>query len=121
MNVGRTIARQKFRFDLGQGFLSIVNFAFVVIAASDKLATVVQVPVKVMLAVIVPGALGAVWALGYLLDRARFYDAYQDEQNERNALLRRIASETAGTSKEPESAENRTKLSPATSTPEGVC
>ena len=29
------LARQKYRFDIGQGFLAIVNFAFVVIAASE--------------------------------------------------------------------------------------
>lgn len=90
MNLGAIIARQKFRYDLGQGFLSVVNFAFVVIAASDKLATVADVPIKVMLAVIVPAAIGSVWLLGWALDRVRFFDAYQAEMNQRNEMLRKV-------------------------------
>lgn len=84
------IARQKFRFDLGQGWLTVVNFAFVVIAASDKLATVFSVSVRVMVGVLVPLAVCSVWLLGYVLDRVQFSQAYQEEQNRRNEMLNRI-------------------------------
>ncbi len=46
------LARQKYRFDIGQGFLALVNFAFVVIAASDKLTTLFHVPAKVLVPVL---------------------------------------------------------------------
>ena len=44
MRFPQFLARQKYRFDIGQGFLAIVNFAFVVIAASDKITTLVHLP-----------------------------------------------------------------------------
>lgn len=84
------LARQKFRFDLGQSFLALLNFAFVVIAASDKLATLCHLPAKALLAILVPGALLAVWLLGSCLDRARFYHAYTAELNRRNQLLQSL-------------------------------
>ena len=37
------IARQKFRFDLGAGFMTVLNFAFVVISASDKIGTALDI------------------------------------------------------------------------------
>jgi hypothetical protein len=80
-------ARQKFRFDLGQSFMAVINFAFVVIAASDKLAMVLDMPIKVILAIIVPSSVVCVWFMGWSLDKAGFYHAYQNEQNRRNAML----------------------------------
>src|SRR3954462_3985264 len=81
------LARQKFRFDLGQGFLAIVNFAFVVLAASDKIATLTHLPAKVTVSILVPLALIMVWLLGFILDRMQFSQAYQEEQNLRNEML----------------------------------
>lgn len=89
----RFLARQKFRFDLGQGFLSVVNFTFVVIAASDKLATLFAVPTKVLLLILVPSAVVSVWGLGFLLDHMQFQHSYQDELNRRNAMLKRACGE----------------------------
>ncbi len=85
------LAKQKFRFDLGTAFLSVVNFAFVVIAASDKLALLVDVPVKLMVLVLVPVAVGGAWLLGLLLDKMQFQNAYQDELNHRNEMLKEAA------------------------------
>jgi len=83
----RFIARQKFRFDLGQSFMAIVNFTFIVIAASDKIATLIHIPAKVILVIAVPSAITLVWCLGLLLDKMRFADSYQSELNSRNAML----------------------------------
>jgi hypothetical protein len=86
------LARQKFRFDLGQGFLAIVNFAFVVLAASDKIATLVHLPAKVTVSILVPFAVIMVWLLGFVLDRMQFSQAYQEEQNRRNEMLSAVHS-----------------------------
>lgn len=87
-NIVRFLARQKLRFDLAQGFFAVANFAVIVIAASDKLAYRLGVSPVVAVAVTVPAGLVGVWFIGYVLDRARFYHAYQDEQNHRNAMLK---------------------------------
>jgi hypothetical protein len=84
------LARQKFRFDLGQSFLTVVNFAFVVVAASGTLAQVAHVRTRTMVAVVVPAAVAGVWLLGYALDRLRFSQAYQEEQNRRNEMLKAV-------------------------------
>ena len=82
------LVRQKYRFDLGQGFLAIINFAFVVIAASDKIGTLLHIEARTMVAMAVPLAVGGVWLFGYFLDRAKFAQAYNAEANERNEMLK---------------------------------
>jgi hypothetical protein len=86
------LARQKYRFDIGQGFLAVVNFAFVVIAASDKLTTLFHVPAKVLVPILVPSAVLVVWLLGFMLDKMQFMQAYQEEQNRRNEMLSAVHS-----------------------------
>ena len=86
------LARQKYRFDIGQGFLAVVNFAFVVIAASDKLTTLLHVPAKVLVPLLVPSAVLVVWLLGLTLDKMQFMQAYQEEQNRRNEMLSAVHS-----------------------------
>lgn len=93
MNLG-FLARQKLRFDMGQGFLTVINFVFLVIAASDKIATLVHVEAKVLLAVLVPAAVLSVWGFGYALDRARFLQSYQSETNKRNEVLSKVLEQT---------------------------
>lgn len=92
MKASQFLARQKYRFDLGQGFLAIVNFAFVVIAASDKITSLVDVPAKILVPVLVPLALVLVWLLGAWLDRMQFAQAYCAEQNRRNEMLSAVHS-----------------------------
>ncbi|NOZ77164.1 MAG: hypothetical protein GXO65_05755 [Euryarchaeota archaeon] len=58
---------QKYRFDLGTQFLAYVNFALLIITASDKLQLVLPFRIREMLVIFVPFA-GA-WAFGYFLDR----------------------------------------------------
>lgn len=82
-----SLARVKYRFDLGSGFFAIVNFALLVIAAGDKLALLVHVSVTVIALVMVPSAIFAVWLLGYLLDKLEFAQAYTEESNRRNGML----------------------------------
>ena len=86
------LARQKYRFDIGQGFLAVVNFAFVVLAASDKITTLVHIPAKILVPLLVPLAVISVWLLGFILDKMQFMQAYQEEQNRRNEMLSAVHS-----------------------------
>lgn len=80
----------KYRFDLGQGFLAIINFIFVIIAASDKLSTFTHLSARWTLIVFVPLSILLVWSLGYILDKLKFIEAYQEECNNRNKMLKDI-------------------------------
>ena len=84
------LVKQKFRFDLGQGFLTIINFIFVIIAASDKLATLTTLSTKITLIIFVPLSIIIVWFCGFMLDKLKYYQAYQSEMNVRNEMLNKI-------------------------------
>jgi hypothetical protein len=84
------LAKQKFRFDLGQGFLSVINFVFVVIAASDKISSLIRIEAKWLVLIVVPASIFFVWLMGYILDSRRFYHSYTNELNKRNEMLQRI-------------------------------
>ncbi|HAF94934.1 MAG: hypothetical protein A2X34_00360 [Elusimicrobia bacterium GWC2_51_8] len=92
---------QKYRFDMGHQFLVILNFALLVIATSDKLRYYTYIPrTWILLLVAVPAGFGGVWLFGYLLDKARYGQAYIREAGKRNpvweeqnAALQRIESE----------------------------
>ncbi|MFA6469180.1 MAG: hypothetical protein WCW35_09790 [Bacteroidota bacterium] len=61
---------QKYRFDLGQSFLVIVNFTLLIITASDKLQIFLGIPrLRSLLIVIVPLGFVGVWLFGFFMDR----------------------------------------------------
>jgi len=61
---------QKYRFDLGQSFLVVVNFTLLIITASDKLQIFFGIPrLSSLLVVIVPLGFIAVWFFGYFMDK----------------------------------------------------
>jgi len=61
---------QKYRFDLGQSFLVIVNFTLLIITASDKLQIFFGIPrLRSLLIVIVPAGFVCVWVFGYFMDK----------------------------------------------------
>lgn len=78
--------QQKYRFDLGHQFLAVLNFALLVIAASDKLRYYTGVPRTWMLILIaIPLGFFGMWLLGYFLDNVvRYGQAYSLEQAKRN-------------------------------------
>lgn len=86
----RFIARQKLRFDIGVGFISVINFALIVVSASDKLGAWFDVPAFGVVAVSIPTVIISIWSLGFALDRGRYWDAYQAESNNRNQMLKQI-------------------------------
>lgn len=61
---------QKYRFDLGQSFLVVINFALLIVTASDKLQRFFGIPrLSSLLTLIVPLAFVGVWLLGYFMDK----------------------------------------------------
>ena len=61
---------QKYRFDLGQSFLVIVNFTLLMISASDKLLIFFGISrLRSLLILIAPLCLVGVWLFGYFMDR----------------------------------------------------
>lgn len=60
---------QKYRFDLGQSFLVIVNFALLIITASDKLQIFFGLRLRSLLILIVPLGFIGVWVFGYFMDK----------------------------------------------------
>lgn len=61
---------QKYRFDLGQSFLVVVNFTLLIITASDKLQIFFGIPrLRSLLIVIVPLGFLGVWLFGYFMDK----------------------------------------------------
>src|SRR3972149_8023376 len=61
---------QKYRFDLGQSFLVILNFTLLIITASDKLQVFFGIPrLRSLLILIVPLGFVGVWLFGYFMDK----------------------------------------------------
>jgi hypothetical protein len=61
---------QKYRFDLGQSFLVIVNFTLLIITASDKLFIFFGISrLQSLLMLIVPLGFLGVWVFGYFMDK----------------------------------------------------
>ena len=61
---------QKYRFDLGQSFLVVVNFTLLIITASDKLQIILGIPrLRSLLILIVPTGFILVWVFGYFMDK----------------------------------------------------
>jgi hypothetical protein len=61
---------QKYRFDLGQSFLVILNFTLLIITASDKLQIFFGIPrLRSLLILIVPLGFIGVWCFGYFMDK----------------------------------------------------
>jgi hypothetical protein len=61
---------QKYRFDLGQSFLTVLNFMLLIITASDKLMIFFGVErLRSLFVVIVPLGFIGVWLFGLFMDR----------------------------------------------------
>ena len=61
---------QKYRFDLGQSFLVIVNFTLLIITAGDKLQIFFGIPrLRSLIILIVPLGFLGVWIFGYFMDK----------------------------------------------------
>ncbi|HII94937.1 MAG: hypothetical protein ABFD15_09075 [Methanofastidiosum sp.] len=67
--IRRSLLEQKYRFDLGRQFLVYVNFALLIIAASDKIKLIIDLKTTELLLVLVPLSFIATYILGYILDK----------------------------------------------------
>ena len=83
----KIFARQKLRYDLGAGFMSMATFGAALIGASDKIGGTLGVSPSLAVGLCFPAAVFAVWSVGWILDRLGFAHAYQDELNKRNEKL----------------------------------
>jgi hypothetical protein len=76
---------QKYRFDLGQSFLVIVNFTLLIITASDKLMIFFGIPrLRELLVVIIPLGFVGVWLFGLFMDKV----VRAAQMNERQSVRR---------------------------------
>ncbi|MGC8851124.1 MAG: hypothetical protein ACP5O3_02725 [Candidatus Micrarchaeia archaeon] len=79
---------QKYRFDLGLQFLVFVNFALLILTASDKLKVFLGLEhVSEVITVMIPLGFVGAWAFGYFLDRV----VKSPQTAEREALKRSVA------------------------------
>lgn len=83
-------AKLKFRWDLGQSFLSVVQFAFIIVAASDKLERLTGLSFTAVVVVFLPMALSGVFLIGLFLDRNGYWQAYQTLSNDRNPAIKTL-------------------------------
>lgn len=61
---------QKYRFDLGQSFLVILNFTLLIITASDKLMIFFGIlRLRELMVVIIPLCFLGVWIFGFFMDK----------------------------------------------------
>jgi hypothetical protein len=82
----RFLLGQKYRFDMGHQFLAIVNFALLLIAASDKLRYYTSIPrTWLLLVVMMPLGFFGVWLFGCFLDEVvKYQQAYALESVKRD-------------------------------------
>ncbi|MEW5955540.1 MAG: hypothetical protein AB1626_03320 [Candidatus Micrarchaeota archaeon] len=78
---------QKYRFDLGLQFLVFLNFALLILTASDKLKAILGLGhiSEVMLVLLPLGFVGA-WAFGWFLDRV----VHSPQTSERETVKRSL-------------------------------
>jgi hypothetical protein len=86
----KIIARLKYLFDLGMAPMAIVQFSVMVIAASPVLRTLIPISVTALVIVSVVLAIVSILLLGWFSDKIGFARAYQEEQNQRNEMLKGI-------------------------------
>lgn len=77
---------QKYRFDMGYQFLTLINFTLLVISVSDKLKLFLHIEKTVIFVVgMVGAALFSIWLFGFFLDKViRYNQNYALEEARRN-------------------------------------
>lgn len=83
--------RQKYRFDLGLQFLVFLNFALLVVTASDKLRQYFGLKASESLLILLPAAFVATWLFGFFLDKVVKSPQAQERQSlERSHAWKRL-------------------------------
>lgn len=84
--ITKFLFNQKFRFDMGQSFLSFINFTLLLITASDKIKNFFGIErTGFMVVIAVISGYGCVWLFGLFLDKVvRYHQHLSDTQVLRN-------------------------------------
>lgn len=90
MNIKSFFAKQKYRFDLGYTFLVIVNLVLLVTAASDKLTRVTGARTWALVVLVPAFGVGGMWCFGWILDKIRYAERYNEEIFRRNPPFEKI-------------------------------
>ena len=78
------LVRLKFFMDIGISFLTIINFALLVVTASDKLRNIIPVGTWTLVFILVPAAFILVISFGWFLDRiVNYQSSYYKIQTDR--------------------------------------
>ena len=85
----------KFHFDVALSFMTLLNFALLIITASDKLRNIIPVGTWTLVFLLVPVALLSTVLLGWFLDKvvnyqATYYKAQTDRVPQMTELLERV-------------------------------
>lgn len=87
----RFLAKQKFFFDLGQGFMQVATPLIALIAAIPTIQKWIPVSAAWIMVIVGGGGLFSVWLLGWLLNEFKFQRHYQDQLNANNQMLQKAA------------------------------
>jgi hypothetical protein len=79
----------KYRFDTGYQFLTFINFFLLNVTAAEQLKKWTHIPnTKVLLLVVIPTSLLAVYLFGWFLDHFKYWQGYNTAANDRNEQWR---------------------------------
>ncbi len=85
------LAKQKFYFDLGQGFAQIATPIIALVAAVPTLQKWIPLSAGWLVAVVGSVGVFGVWFLGWILNKLKFQRHYQDQLNANNQMLQKAA------------------------------
>lgn len=78
------LVKFKFFMDIGISFLTLINFALLVVTASDKLRNIIPVGTWTLVFLLVPAAFVCVIAFGWFLDKVvNYQSSYYKIQTDR--------------------------------------
>jgi len=81
------LAEQKLRFDLAITFLTFLNFALLILAASTKLQNMLPLPTWMYLAIGLPLGFLLAYLFGYTLDKIGYLKEYYGHAAKRNPKM----------------------------------
>lgn len=79
------ISELHFQFICGMQFMSLINFALLIVTASDKLQSIFNIPSATLIAIAIPLGFAGIWLLGFVLDVLLKYSTKQMETSEKRS------------------------------------
>ena len=88
IKISNKIVEIKFFMDISIAFLTIVNFALLVVTASDKIRTFIPLGTLPLVLILVPSAFILIIVMGWFLDKVVNYQStYYKTQMKRNPQI----------------------------------